>query len=513
MPVRSEQALTEVSCNQAKAEVAGTDSGEVLRPHSTVEGGEPQGSRAGAATVSTGGKGETAGRIDEVKPERDAEPGKSGQSSRHRLTELAREDRTRKFSSIAHLLTVEALFEAFTRLRKDASEGVDAVTYRDYEKQAEQNIQTLWEKLKSGKYRAQPLRRVYIPKEDGRKRPISIPALEDKIVQKATVQLLNAIYEEDFLPCSYGGRPGKHPHLALDELDRTIFRQSITHVLELDIVSYFDAIVREHLREMIERRIVDKSILRLIGKWINVGVIDEGRLLVTETGVGQGQVISPLLANIYLHYVLDTWFEVEVKPRLQGKAFLVRYVDDAVICFQNQEDAQKVQEVLGKRFAKYGLALHPDKTRLVEFGRSALEKAEKDGRQPATFDFLGFTHICARSRRGKFTVTVKTMKKRLKRSVKAIAQWCKKNRHAPVAEQCTALNAKLRGHYQYYGRASNYHNLVRFYRMVSRQWKKWLNRRTRGTTLFWDKYNQLLQCYPLALPRITHAYASLRSPS
>lgn len=489
------------------------DSREVLRPHSTDEGGEPQGSRAGAATVSTGGKGETAGRIDEVKPERDTEPGKSGQSSRRRLTELAREDRTRKFSSIAHLLTVEALYEAFTRLRKDAGEGVDAVTYRDYEKQAEQNIQILWEKLKGGKYRAQPLRRVYIPKEDGRKRPISIPALEDKIVQKATVQLLNAIYEEDFLPCSYGGRPGKHPHLALDELDRTIFRQSITHVLELDIVAYFDAIVRKHLLEMIERRIVDRSILKLIGKWINVGVIDEGRLLVTETGVGQGQVISPLLANIYLHYVLDTWFEEEVKPRLKGKAFIVRYVDDAVICFQNEQDAQKVKEVLGKRFAKYGLALHPDKTRLVEFGRAALEKAEKEGRQPGTFDFLGFTHVCARSQRGKFTVTVRTMKKRLRRSIKAIAQWCKKNRHELVAEQCTALNAKLRGHYQYYGRASNYHNLMRFYRMVSRLWMKWLNRRTRGTTLFWDKYNHLLQCYPLVLPRITHAYASLRSPS
>lgn len=512
MPDRSEQPLTEVNCDRAQAEITGMDSREVLRTHSTAEGGEPQGSCKGAATVSTGGKGGTAGRIEEVTPERDAEPGKSGQTALNRLTELAKEDQARRFSSMAHLLTPEALYEAFRRLKKTAAEGVDEVTYQDYERQAQENIQKLWERLRNKTYRAQPLRRIYIPKEDGRKRPISIPVLEDKIVQKACVHLLNAIFEVDFLPCSYGSRPRRHPHLALDELDRIIFRESITYVLELDIVSYFDAIVREHLKEMIERRVTDKSILRLIGKWINVGVIDEGRLLVTENGVGQGQVISPFLANVYLHHVLDKWFEDEVKPRLKGKAYLVRYVDDAVICFQKKEDAQKVHEVLGKRFGKYGLTLHPQKTCLIEFGRSALEKAEKEGKQPATFDFLGFTHICARSRRGKFTMTVKTMKKRLRRNLKKVAVWCKKNRHEPIEEQRNALNSKLRGHYQYYGRASNYRSLDGFYRTVRKLWKKWLSRRTRGTPLFWEKYNQLLQRHPLELPRITHAYASLRSP-
>lgn len=430
-----------------------------------------------------------------------------------RLTELAQEDATRKFSSIAHFLTPEALEEAFRSLRKDAGAGVDELRYRDYERQATENIRTLWEKLRSKSYRAQPLRRIYIPKEDGRQRAISIPALEDKIVQKATVRVLNAIFETDFLPCSYGSRPGRNPHQALDEIDRIIFRESIECVLELDITTYFDAIVREHLMEMIERRISDKSILRLIRKWINVGVVDEGRLLSTDTGVGQGQVISPFLANVYLHHVLDRGFEDEVKPRLQGKAFEVRYVDDAVLCFQKAEDAQRVLTVLGKRFSKYGLTLHPQKSRLIDFGRSALARAEAAGSKPATFDFLGVTHIPARSRRGKFTVKVKTMKKRLKRSLMAVEAWCKENRHQPIAIQQATLNAKLRGHYQYYGRVSNFRPLCQFYSGVVRSWKKWLARRTRGAPLPWERYNQLLQRHPLLRPRIVQSWASARSPA
>jgi len=448
-----------------------------------------------------------------VTPARDSELGQAGQAPLSRLTELAREDRARQFNSIAHFLTPTSLQEAFGSLRKDASAGVDEVTYQDYERQAGESIQRLWERLKSKTYRAQPLRRVYIPKEDGKRRAISIPALEDKIVQKATVRLLEAVFEADFLPCSYGSSPGRHAHQALDELDRVIFRESISHVLELDICSYFDAIVRKHLMEMIEQRISDSSILRLIGKWIHIGVIDDGRLLTSETGIGQGQVISPLLANVYLHQVLDRWFEDEVKPRLRGKAFLVRYMDDGVICFQNEEDARKVLQVLEKRFSKYGLTLHPQKTRLVEFGRQALTKAERMSARPATFDFLGHTHISARSRRGKFTIKVRTMKKRLKRSLKAVAAWCKQHRHSPVTEQQLTLNAKLRGHYQYYGRASNYQSLWRFFVAVQLTWKKWLGRRTRGTGLSWDQYHQLLERHPLVKPRITHSWASLRSPS
>jgi RNA-directed DNA polymerase len=428
-----------------------------------------------------------------------------------RLTELAKEDSGRKFFSIAHFLTPEALYEAFCSLRKDASAGVDEVTYRDYEKQAAENIRKLHERLKGKRYRAQPLRRIYIPKEDGRKRPISIPALEDKIVQKATVRLLNAVYEVDFKPCSYGFRPGRSPQEALDEVGRVICREPTSYVLELDISAYFDSIVREQLMEMVERRISDASILRLIRKWINVGVIDEGRLLVSETGTGQGQIISPLLANVYLHHVLDEWFENEVKPRLKGKAFEIRYADDALLCFQHREDAEKVMEVLPKRFAKYGLTLHPEKTRLVEFGRSAHARAERAGTKLQTFDFLGFTHKCARSRRGKFTIHLKTMKKRLRRALKAITAWCREHRHEFVEKQREILNAKLRGHYQYYGRPTNYRSLWQFYRGVRRTWKTWLNRRTRGKTLSWEVYAQLLRRQPLLRPWIARPWAETAS--
>jgi RNA-directed DNA polymerase len=428
-----------------------------------------------------------------------------------RLTELAKEDPERKFFSIAHYLTPEALYEAFLSLRKDASAGVDRVTYVDYDKRAWQNVQELHGRLKSKTYRAQPLRRIYIPKEGGKKRPISIPALEDKIVQKAAVELLTAIYEQDFLNCSYGFRPGRGAQEALDEVSRVICRESTSCVLELDIASYFDSIVREQLMEMIERRISDASILRLVRKWISVGVIDDGRLLVSETGTGQGQIVSPLLANVYLHFVLDQWIGTDVKPRLRGKVFVIRYADDAVMCFQYREDAEKVLHVLPKRFARFGLSLHPEKTRLVDFGRHALANAERTGMKPATFDFLGLTHKCARSRRGKFTVHVKTMKKRLRRSLKAVAEWCRMHRHDPVEQQQTALNAKLRGHYQYYGRPTNYPGLWRFYREVRRTWKKWLERRTRGRPLSWDKYGQILQRHPLLRPRIVRPWAGAAS--
>jgi RNA-directed DNA polymerase len=297
-----------------------------------------------------------------------------------RIAELARQDAGRKFYSIAHFLTKEALWEAFDSLRKDAAAGVDGVTYADYGEQLIENVCKLHEKLKSKTYRAQPLRRIYIDKEDGRKRPISIPALEDKVVQRATVKLLNAIFEQDFLDCSYGFRPGRSAHDALDKVGRVICRGPTEYVLELDISSYFDSIVRKQLMEMVERRVSDASILGLIGKWINIGVVDDGRLLQSETGTGQGQIISPLLANIYLHHVLDVWFEEEVKPRLRGESFEIRYADDGLLCFQFKEDAERVLEVLPKRFAKYGLTLHPEKTRLVKFG--AVPIIRRSGRRP-----------------------------------------------------------------------------------------------------------------------------------
>ena len=426
----------------------------------------------------------------------------------NRLSELAKEDPKRQFFSIAHLITPEKMYAAFLSLRKDDSAGVDGVTYEEYEKDAARNIRELHRRLKDGKYRAQPLRRVYIPKENGKQRPISIPALEDKLVQKVMVEILNAIYEQDFLDCSYGFRPGRGAHQALDEVGRVICTRPTGWILELDITSYFDTIVREQLIEMIEKRISDDSVLRLIRKWIQAGVIEEGRLLMSETGTGQGQPISPLLANAYLHYVLDEWFEEVVKPRLKGEAHEIRFADDAILCFEHKEDAEKVKEVLTKRFSRFGLTLHPEKTRLVEFGRYAAGNAKKQGKKPQTFDFLGFTYMCARSRKGKFTVHVKTIGKRLRRGLKVITEWCQKHRHEPVDAQQKTLNAKLRGHYQYYGRPTNYRSLQRFYRGVRRIWKRGLSLRTRGRWLTWERYDKILRQHPLLLPRIMHSWGT-----
>jgi len=425
-----------------------------------------------------------------------------------RIAELARQDAGRKFHSIAHFLTPEALWGAFDSLRKNAAAGVDGVTSADYKEHLLENLVKLHEKLKSKTYRAHPLRRIYIDKEDGKKRPISIPSLEDKIVQRATVDLLNAIFEQDFLDCSYGFRPGRSAHDALDAVGRVICRGPTEYVLELDISSYFDSIVRKQLMEMVERRVSDSSILGLIGKWINIGVVDEGQLLTSEAGTGQGQIISPLLANIYLHHVLDAWFEDEVKPRLRGEAYEIRYADDGLLCFQFKEDAERVLEVLPKRFAKYGLTLHPEKTRLVKFGRSAHYQAKREKTKTATFDFLGFTHRCATGRSGKFALHLGTMKKRLRRGLIAISAWCRAHLHAPLDRQQRILNAKLRGHYEYYGRPTNFRSLAKFEQAVRRIWRTWLARRTRGRWLSWQRFDRVLARYPLLRPRITHAWAS-----
>ena len=315
-----------------------------------------------------------------------------------RLSELAKAGKTTRFLSLAHLLTPAALMAAFEGLRKDASAGVDDVTYREYEQDVWRNIPTLHHRLVSHQYRVQPLRRVYIPKENGKERPISIPALEDKIVQKATVTVLSAIYEQDFLSCSYGFRPGLSPHDALDAIRRTICYGATAYVLEADIQSYFDRIVRSELMAFVERRIGDSSILQLIRKWIHVGIIEDGRLLVTETGTGQGQVISPLLANIYLHYVLDEWFEHEVKPRLRGMAAEIRYADDFILCFQHREDAERVLKVLSKRFARYGLTLHPEKTRLLAFAARCVRAVPtRRSQRPSTFSV---SRTCVRAAGG-----------------------------------------------------------------------------------------------------------------
>jgi RNA-directed DNA polymerase len=372
-----------------------------------------------------------------------------------RISELAKQDHTLQFTSLAHLLTVEMLGEAYRRLRKDASPGVDGLTAQEYERDLAGNLEGLHRRLREGRYRAQPVRRVFI-EQDGKRRPLGIPALEDKIVQRAVVSILDAIYEQDFLPCSYGYRPGRGPQDALNEVFRVIVVGKGNYVLEVDIKGYFQNIVHEHLMAFLRQRVKDGSLLRLIGKWLRAGVLEDGRLLPVTNGISQGAVVSPVLANVYLHYVLDEWMETVVKPRMRGEMHLIRYADDLITCFQHREDAERVAGVLRKRFAKYGLELHDEKTRLIPFGRFAEERLRGQGQhKPLTFDFLGFTHICARGRNGRFTVHVRTARKRMRRAMKRMAEWCRDHRHWSIPEQHRALSRALLGHYAYYGRTSN----------------------------------------------------------
>jgi group II intron reverse transcriptase/maturase len=348
------------------------------------------------------------------------------------------------------------------------------------------------------------LRRVYIDKEDGKKRPLSIPVLEDKVVQKAASEILGRIYERDFLSCSYGYRPQRNAHDAIIALWQKITWGKVSYVLEADIRDYFGSVVRSELKSMLQKRIADQAVLRLIGKWLQVGVVEDGRLLMSKDGTYQGSVISPLLANVYLHEVLDLWVEEVVKPRMRGEITLCRFADDFVVCFQYRDDAERFQQVLSKRFAKYGLALHPEKTRLMGFGRFAFNGCRKKGRRkPETFDFLGFTFYCGRNQEGKFTVKLKTKSKRLGRGLLRMAAWCRQNRHRPLKEQRERLAAVLQGHYQYYGLRSNWRSLEQFYRGTRNLWRKWLGRRSRSPAVSWEKFERILERFPLPKPRIT----------
>jgi group II intron reverse transcriptase/maturase len=401
------------------------------------------------------------------------------------------------------LITEEALAWSFSELRKDAAAGVDEVSARDYQGNLSANLKDLHRRLRERQYGAQALRRVYIEKEDGKQRPLSIPVLEDKVVQKATAEILGRIYEQDFLPCSYGYRPRRNAHDAVEAIRKQISVGKVNYVLEADIRDYFGSIVREELKRMLQKRIQDQDVLRLIAKWLNVGVIEDGRLLTSENGTYQGSVISPVLANVYLHEVLDRWMEEQVKPRMRGEISLYRFADDFVVCFQYRSDAERFQQVLPKRFAKYGLRLHPEKTRLLAFGRFAEERAQRDGKcKPETFGFLGFTFYGGKSRAGKFVVKYKTMSKRLKRGLLRWGQWCQQNRHLTLQEQRERLRVVLHGHYQYYGLQTNYRSLGLFYRGSLNLWRKWLGRRDRATAMTWEKFNKILQKYPLPGPRI-----------
>ena len=420
-----------------------------------------------------------------------------------RLSELAKQDPKLKFTSVAHLLNVELLGDAYRRLRKDASPGIDGLTAQEYEQNLEENLHDLHRRLREGRYRAQPARRVYIEQE-GKQRPLGLLVLEDKIVQRAVTLVLDAIYEQDFLPCSYGYRPSRGPQDALNAVFRAIVLGKTSYVLDVDIKGYFNNIVHEHLMTFIQQRIKDRSLLRLIGKWLHVGVLEDGQLLPTTKGTVQGAVISPILANVYLHYVLDEWMETVVKPRLRGDMHLIRFADDFIVCFQHREDVERVASVLRKRLAKYGLELHEGKTRLIAFGRFAEENLRRQGQgKPPTFDFLGFTHICGWSRNGKFTVQVRTARKRLRRAMQRVAVWCRNHRHLPIQEQHRRLDRMLRGHYEYYGRRGNLARLRTLHQFTRRVWYKWLRRRGQRRRLSWEAFQTFLTRFPLTRPHVT----------
>ncbi len=431
------------------------------------------------------------------------------------IAAFAKQNPEMGFTSLNHHIDLIWLREAYRRTRKDAAAGVDGQSAGDYAANLETNLRDLLERAKSGRYRAPAVRRVHIPKGDGQTRPIGIPTFEDKILQRAITMVLEPIYEQDFLDCSYGFRPGRSAHQALEAFWRQAMNMGGCWVIELDIKSYFDTVDRSQLREFLHRRVRDGVVLRLIGKWLNAGVLERGVLTHPDAGTPQGGVASPLLANIYLHHVLDVWFEADVKPHLKGQAFLVRFADDAVLCFSQEADARRVLEVLPKRFAKYGLTLHPAKTRLIDFRRPYPPPGMKSGGKgirPGNFDLLGFTHYWGASKRNNWVIKRKTAKGRFTRAVRAVSEWCRDNRHLPIGEQQKTLSKKIAGHCGYYGITGNSIALSNFVYEVKKRWRYWLARRSRAAHRSWEWFNGLLERFPLPQPICVHSIYRAAKP-
>jgi RNA-directed DNA polymerase len=423
-------------------------------------------------------------------------------TKQERIATLAKQSPQRAFTSLAYLMDMDWLKEAYQRTRKDGAVGVDGMSAEEYERDLEGNLQRLLDRVKSGTYQAPPVRRVHIPKGGSttETRPLGIPTLEDKVLQRAVVMLLEPIYEQDFLDCSYGFRTGRSAHQALGCFRNQLMNCRGGWVLEVDIRKFFDNLDHGHLRTFLRLRVRDGVLLRLIDKWLKAGVMEDGSVSYPDAGTPQGGVVSPLISNVFLHYVLDLWFEQDVKPRLRQQAFLIRYADDFVIGFRNQRDADRVMEVLPKRFGKYGLTVHPTKTKLVPFCPPS-SKTKDDNRtgggRPGTFDLLGFTHYWGRSLRGYWVIKLKTAASRFSRAVRSMDWWCRDNRHLSIREQQQKLNEKLRGHYAYYGVTGNSGALSRFLWEVQHRWRKWLYRRSRTRTMNWVRFRRLLQRYPL----------------
>jgi RNA-directed DNA polymerase len=421
------------------------------------------------------------------------------------ISERARREPKCQFTSLAHLLDEGFLEHCYYRLGRDRASGMDGVTWKEYGENLEENLGDLVARLKAKRYQPLPARRVYIPKDEHSERPLGLPAQEDKIVQKGIALILEAIYEADFLDCSYGFRPGRNCHQAIDAVDKTIMRNPINHLIDADIKGFFDNVSHEWMEKFLRVRIVDPSFLLLVRRFLKAGYMDSDLLVVTERGTPQGGNLSPMLSNIFLHYVLDLWFEKRLKRQVRGACFLVRYADDFVCLVQYQDDARHMEQALRERFTQFDLELHPEKTRVIRFGRYERENAKRQNRRAHTFDFLGFTHFCGTSRRGKFIVGRRTSRKKFRKKCKELNEWLRKTRNfLPAKEWWPILAAKLRGHYQYYGVSGNMPSLDRFYRVALRLALKWLNRRSQRRSFNWAGFNQYLKHYPLPKPRIVH---------
>jgi RNA-directed DNA polymerase len=450
-------------------------------------------------------EGNTAG---EPRPGRSAGQGVS--SELDRVRRVARKDRDVRFTALLHHISVDRLREAYRALRPGAAPGVDGVMWRDYGSDLEANLLDLHARVHRGAYRARPTRRVFIPKADGRLRPLGVAALEDKILQRAVVEVLNAVYEEDFLGFSHGFRPGRSPHDALDALAVGICRKRVNFVLDADISDFFTGLDQSWLLRFLEHRIADKRVLRLIRKWLRAGVIEDGEWSVTEAGTAQGASVSPLLSNVYLHYVFDLWADQWRRRNARGDVILTRFADDYVAGFQHREDAERFLADLRERFAQFGLELHPDKTRLIEFGRFAAEnRARRGDRKPETFEFLGFTHMCAKDRHGRFKLRRVTSKKKMRSKLHAVKTEMRRRMHLPIPDQGRRLARVLQGHYNYYAVPDNSEALRAFREQVIRHWRQTLRRRSQKAGVTWERTRRLAARW-LPQPRILHPWPSVR---
>ncbi len=471
-------------------------------PKAPSEGGQP-------TAEGVEGRGQAKGNAAPQNTDRTQSRGNVS-SARDRIRQAAETDKGRRFTALLHhVYSIESLREAYLGLKRDAAPGVDGETWREYGEQLETNIADLSDRLRRGAYRAKPVRRVMIPKPDGRQRPLGVTTLEDKLVQRALVAVLNCIYETDFLGFSYGFRPGRSPHHALDALSVGICRKKVNWVLDADIRGFFDAIDHDCLVKFIEHRIADRRVVRLIQKWLNAGVLVDGEWTRSDVGTPQGGGISPLLANIYLHYAFDLWVR-DWRRQTKGDVIVVRYADDFIVGFQYEWEARRFWDELRERLAAFGLELHPEKTRLIEFGRFTAANRKRNGRgKPETFDFLGFTHICGKTRRGRFIVLRLTMRKRLRAKLREIHITLRQRWHDPVPETGRWLASIIRGHSNYYGVPLNYARLEAFYHQVVRLWKRALSRRSQKAYVTWERMCRIARRW-LPPVRIAHPYPDQR---